>query len=224
VFGRNNRPPSKARQVGDELVAGFDHLRSAAAQVAGGAADRLTPHYNGAKRSASRRLTSTRHALEPIRDRMRGSAAKIRRGRRRRSPILAILLAVGTAAGALGALLARRRRQALQWDEYDATADYTDADREYLPGDRSTGTNTVPGRAGGAATEARNTVAAGAARVADTVSARASHVADVLHARSGTGTPAGSPDTSSTPTGNTGTIGTAGSAGSSATEDNPGKR
>jgi hypothetical protein len=78
------------------------------------------------------------------------------------------LLAAGAAVGAAGAIVARRRRAAAEWDDYDPMTAMDEA--QYGGGKPS------PGKK----------VTAGAASVADSVSSQAGKLADTLHEKSGT--------------------------------------
>jgi hypothetical protein len=87
----------------DELGEGFDHLWQAAGHAANGVGATVGPRWD----SARERL--------PWVVRMREEEAA-RQGRRTR--ILIGLLTAGAAAGAVGALLARRRTRS-RWEEYE---------------------------------------------------------------------------------------------------------
>ena len=78
------------------------------------------------------------------------------------------LLAAGAAVGAAGAIVARRRRAAAEWDDYDPM---TAMDEAQYGGEKPS-----PGKK----------VTAGAASVADSVSSQAGKLADTLHEKSGT--------------------------------------
>lgn len=129
MFGRGKLPPrSHAQQVRSELVESYGHLKLAAAHVAGGAAEKLTPTYDQTRRLAARGWISTRGGIAPIFYQMKDGAANARRKlkpeskvkkKNRKKPALFGLLAAGAVAGAAGALITRRRRASRQWDEYE---------------------------------------------------------------------------------------------------------
>jgi hypothetical protein len=156
----------------DELTQSYDHLRQAAAHAAGGAAEKMTPTYDRARGVAGRGWDTTRGAFAPLYEQMRDGAANARKeyvvvsGRRNRWPILVGLLAVGAAAGAAGAVMARRRRAEAEWDEYEPLGGI---DSDY-------GLTEPKGSKSRKLTE-------GAASVADSVSASAGKLADSLHGR-----------------------------------------
>ena len=174
MFGRNKPSRTHTQQLWDELMESYLHLKLAAAHAAGGAAERITPSYDRARDSASRRWHTTRDAFSPLYDQMREGAATARKKnqmakRRKKWPVLFGLLAAGAAAGAAGAIVARRKRTAAEWDEYEplpAMAERGYDTSESSPGKRMT---------------------AGAASVADSVSNQAAKVADTLHEKSGRG-------------------------------------
>jgi hypothetical protein len=170
VFGRKQEQRSHRQQLMDELMESYGHLKLAAGHVAGGTAEKLTPTYDRAQDAANRRWSTTLDAFMPLYEQMRDGAANARKGhevhQKKRWPVLVGLLAAGTAVGAAGAVIARRRRAAAQWDEYDP-----------MPA--------VTGSPYGADPHAGHKVAAGAASVADSVSSNAGKIADSLHDRSG---------------------------------------
>jgi hypothetical protein len=172
VFGRRHEARTHRQRLLDELAESYSHLKLAAGHAAGGAAERLTPPYDRAQEAANRRWGATLETLAPLYEQMREGAANARREhgvrKKKRWPLLVGLLAAGTAAGAVGAIVARRRRDAAQWDEYD-------------PMPAVSGTNY------GDNPHAGHRVTSGAASVADSVSAQAGKIADSLHERSGQG-------------------------------------
>jgi hypothetical protein len=170
VFGRNQQR-SHAQQLVDELNESIGHLKLAAAHVAGGTAEKLTPTYDRAHDVANRGWSTTRDAFAPLYEQIREGAANARKeyqvtANKKRWPMLVGLLAAGAAVGAAGAVVARRRRSAAQWDEY-----------EPMPA--------VTGTSYGSEAHGGHKVAAGAASVADSVSSGAGKIAETLHERAG---------------------------------------
>jgi hypothetical protein len=158
----------------DELSQSYGHLRMAAAHAAGGAAERITPGYDRARMATSRRWNTTKGAFNPLYEQIREGAANARREqdvKRNKWPVVVGLIAAGAAAGAAGAMIARRRRVAAQWDEYEPMAGLEEAAYE---GRSSTG----------------HRVTSGAASVADSVSSQAGKLADSLHERASKSGPA----------------------------------
>jgi len=152
----------------DELAQSYGHLRMAAGHAAGGAAERVTPSYDRARVVASRRWNTTKSAFNPLYEQMKEGAANARKGhemKRNKWPVVVGLVAVGAAAGSTGAMIARRRRVAARWDEYDPVPSLEES--PYGEPKSSTG----------------HRVTAGAASVADSVSAQAGKLADSLHER-----------------------------------------
>jgi hypothetical protein len=167
----------------DELTQSYGHLRTAAGHGVGGAAEMMTPTYDRARDVARRGLGTTRQAFNPLYEQIREGAANARRGyevpKKNRWPMLIGLLAAGAAVGAAGAVMARRRRNASEWDEYEPLAGI----------DTGYGMTEPKGSATKKLTE-------GAASVADSVSSGAGKLADSLHNRPGrTGDPAHAGDT-----------------------------
>ncbi len=134
VFGRKESPPPTHSQlVMDELAQSYGHLRHAAGHLAGGAAEKITPTYDRARAAANRRMAVTRDNFSPMYEQMREGAANARKlkdlqalhkvqeaaARPNRWRALVGLLAAGAAVGAAGAIVARRRRAAAEWDDYD---------------------------------------------------------------------------------------------------------
>lgn len=189
VFGRGKlQPKTHGQQMRDELAESIGHLKLAAAHVAGGAAEKLTPTYDRTRRLTARGWNSTRGGIAPVLHQMRDGAANARRRlnpestlkvsvkskskskRGRTKPALVGLLAAGAVAGAAGAVITRRRRAAQQWDEYQ-------------PG------HTDPASSGGGVSHlgrtAKDKVTAGVATAADKLSDTAGKVSEKLHERSG---------------------------------------
>jgi hypothetical protein len=129
-----------------ELGEGIDHLRQAATHAAGGVGatvgprlgsvmERVSPGADRVRDVASQGWDTTVAAVTPLMDAARSGAAEANRrtarARKRmtrkkrsgmsgkRTGILVGLLAVGVAAGAAGALVARQRSRA-RWEEYES--------------------------------------------------------------------------------------------------------
>jgi hypothetical protein len=155
-----------SEQLADELSQSYGHLKMAAAHAAGGAAERVTPGYDRARGVAGRGWNTTKGAFTPLYEQMREGAANARKEpemKRNKWPFVVGLVAAGAAAGAAGAMIARRRRVAAQWDEYDPVPSL----EESPYGEPKSSTS--------------QRVTAGAASVADSVSAQAGKLADSLH-------------------------------------------
>jgi hypothetical protein len=211
VFGRKKPSRSHRQRLVDELTESYGHLKLAAGQVAGGAAEKVTPTYDRARDAAVRSFVQT---LSPLYEQIKDGAAIARREQhppKRKWPILVGLLAAGAAVGAAGAMIARRRRAAAQWDDY-----------EPLPSvdDLSYGADTAT--AGGASKK----VTAGAASVAESLSAGAGKIAESLSEKSGrsSGTSSGSSAASGSGSSGSGSAASGSSAsGSSGSSDKSGK-
>jgi hypothetical protein len=166
VFGRGRLPRTQSQQLTDELAQTYGHLKLAAAHVAGGAAEKLTPPYDKARNVATRGWATTRDAFSPLYEQMRVGAANARREhevtKKNRWPILMGLLAAGAAVGAAGAMVVRRRRASVAWDEYEPAGPIEE------------------GTFGAGESEAHK-VAAGAASVAGSVSSQAGRLAESLN-------------------------------------------
>ena len=176
VFGRKQQR-TQTQLLMDELAESYGHLKSAAGHVAGGTAEKLTPPYDRARNAASRSWYTTKDAFAPLYVQMREGAANARKEqqvKKNRWPVLVGLLAAGAAVGAAGAVVARRRRNAAQWDEYDPMPAVSDA---------SYGSSTSSSPAAKMAS-ATDKVTASAANVADAVSTQAGKAADSLHEKS----------------------------------------
>jgi hypothetical protein len=166
VFGRRQAKRTHKQQLMEELMESYGHLRLAAGHVAGGAAEKVTPAYDRARSMATDRWGTTKESLAPLYEQVREGAANARKEirvskKRKKWPIVVGILAAGAAAGACGAMVARRRRAAAQWDEYDPVPPLDEA---------GYGTEKVSKK-----------MTAGAAAVADSVSSGAGKVADSLH-------------------------------------------
>lgn len=179
MFGRNAKTHSE--RMRDELVESYGHLKMAAAHAAGASAEQLTPPYDKARSAATKGWVSTRDAFAPLYETMREGAKNARSKaeknvaeNRRTWPVLLGFLAAGALIGAAGAMIARRRRLARQWDEYEPSAL------------EDTGAVSATDAASGKVSAATKKVAGGAAAVADSVSTQASKLADTLHEKAGT--------------------------------------
>jgi hypothetical protein len=187
VFGRSKPAKTQKQQMMDELVESYGHLRQAAGHLAGGTAEVVTPRYDQARNVAVKGWTSTKGAFQPMVDQMRLGAANARaefeqeQKKRNRWPVLVGLLAAGAAVGATGAMIARRRRAAAEWEEYEPMPPI--GETPHVTERKS----------------AAEKVTAGAASVAESVSTTAGKVAESLHGRSSSTAPSPSsgPSTSS---------------------------
>ncbi|OLB64324.1 MAG: hypothetical protein AUI10_11635 [Actinobacteria bacterium 13_2_20CM_2_72_6] len=128
-----------------ELNEGLDHLRQAAAHAAGGMGAAVGPKWDSAKGHlpptigkarylAANGIDTTMAAFAPLLEAARtGAETATKKARkagkykagtkesgmsRKRTTMLVGLLAAGAAAGAAGAMVARRRNRA-KWDEYE---------------------------------------------------------------------------------------------------------
>jgi hypothetical protein len=144
VFGRR-QVKTHSQLMRDELSEGFGHLWQAAAHAAGGIGSTVGPKWDSAKGhlprntetmrdTAAHGWESTVAAFVPLMEAARTGAEtatkKAQKARkkamkkesgmsRKRATILVGLLTAGAAAGAVGALIARRRNRA-KWEEYEA--------------------------------------------------------------------------------------------------------
>jgi cytoskeletal protein RodZ len=186
VFGRKDSR-THTDELLQELAESYGHLKLAAGHAAGGAAEKLTPPYDKARNTASRGWLSTRDAFAPVYEQMREGAANARRGaelsgkRNRSWPVLMSLLAAGAAVGAAGAMIARRRRAAQRWDEFEPEEllDEPAYGRHESP-DAISAAADIAERASNKASSATKKMSAGAAAVASTVSTQAGKLADRL--------------------------------------------
>jgi hypothetical protein len=156
---RRRQAKTQGRLMREELGESFEHLRLAVGHATGGAANLVGPRFGSAKRSVRPGLRKARRstvativplalaASGGVRTGLRGSArqaekaakaarkgkAKLMREepRMRRWPmLLGGLLAAGAVVGAAGAVIARRRANRDQWEEYGtarSTSGRTDA-------------------------------------------------------------------------------------------------
>jgi hypothetical protein len=140
---RGRQAKTHRRQMTDELVESFDHLRIAASHAASGTANLIGPRYESARDAARKSAKSAKKSAGPTARRAnRATAAAVmplaiavgrnaRKGRakvlrqetstRRWPMVLGGLLAAGAAVGAAGAVIARRRANRDQWEEYGST-------------------------------------------------------------------------------------------------------
>lgn len=128
----------------DELSQSFEHLRYAAAHAATGAANTIAPRFDAARAAVKPGLRKARGKTSDGVDTMFSAARSTTRqaqGLARRSTarvtkkesamagrrwpvVIGGLMVAGAAAGAVGALVKRRRAQR-SWDEYDSTRSTT---------------------------------------------------------------------------------------------------
>lgn len=147
---RRRQMKTHSRLMREELEQSLEHFRMAAAHAAGGTAQALVPTVNAAKRSVKPGLRKARGAtvatIAPLALAARSGA--VRAGRQaevaarsarksalkgkakltgkeprvKRWPMmLGGLLVAGAAVGAVGAIVARRRANRTQWEEYGAS-------------------------------------------------------------------------------------------------------
>jgi hypothetical protein len=128
VFMRRPMPKSHAQMVRDELGESYGHFKVAASHAPGGATELITPPYDKARDMASRRWQQGTAIVIPVYETMKDGARNARSAAETRLskengrstlPALIALLAAGIALGAVGALIARRRRAAQEWDEFE---------------------------------------------------------------------------------------------------------
>jgi len=123
-------------QMREELGQSFDHFRQAASHAASGTANLIGPRYESARKSmtksagpsARKANRATAAAVMPLaiavgRNARKGKAKVMReqQSTRRWPMVLGGLLAAGAAVGAAGAVIARRRANRDQWEEYGST-------------------------------------------------------------------------------------------------------
>jgi hypothetical protein len=185
VFGRKESR-THTDQLLDELAQSYGHLKLAAGHAAGGAAEKLTPPYDKARNAAGRGWTSTKDAFAPMYEQVKDGAANARKGanvsdsKQNRWPMLAGLLAAGAAVGAAGAMIAKRRRAAKEWDEFEPDQMLDEAGYGSEPTGTRPAEDTARDKVSSAAHTAGKKVSAGAAAVASGVSSQAGKLADAL--------------------------------------------
>jgi hypothetical protein len=136
---RRRQAQTHRKQMRNELMESLTHLRLAASHGASGTASYLGPRYDAAKNSAKsarksagpaarRANRATAAAVMPFivaagRNAKKGKAKVTRQetSTRRWPMVLGGLLAAGAAVGAAGAVIARRRANRDQWEEYGST-------------------------------------------------------------------------------------------------------
>lgn len=133
---RRRQATTHRRQMRDELVESLNHLRLAASHGASGTASYLGPRYDTARKSVKKSAgpsvrkanRATAAAVMPLviaagRNARKGKAKVMRQetSNRRWPMVLGGLLAAGAAVGAAGAVIARRRANRDQWEEYGST-------------------------------------------------------------------------------------------------------
>lgn len=133
---RRRQAQTHRRQMRSELMESFNHLRLAASHGASGTANLIGPRYDSARKSVKKsagpsvrkanRVTAA--AVMPLaiavgRNARKGKAKVMReqQSTRRWPMMLGGLLAAGAAVGAVGAVIARRRANRDQWEEYGST-------------------------------------------------------------------------------------------------------
>jgi hypothetical protein len=136
---RRRQAQTHRKQMRNELVESLNHLRLAASHGASGTASYLGPRYDSARKSAQsagksagptarKANRATAAAVMPFivaagRNAKKGKAKVMRQetSTRRWPMVLGGLLAAGAAVGAAGAVIARRRANRDQWEEYGST-------------------------------------------------------------------------------------------------------
>jgi hypothetical protein len=128
----------------EELSQSFEHLRFAAAHAATGAANTIAPRFDAARAAVKPGLRKARgktsDGVDPVfgaarsttrqaKGLARKSTARVTKKEsamagRRWPVVISGLVVAGAAAGAIGALVKRRRAQR-SWDEYDSTRSTT---------------------------------------------------------------------------------------------------
>jgi len=140
---RRRQAKTHGRMMREELAESFTHLRMAAAHAAGGTAGLVGPRVDAAGRSVKPKLRKaggiTIATVAPLalaaRSGVRTAEKAARKGKAkltRKEPsvkrwptILGGLLVAGAAVGAAGAMVARRRANRSQWEEYGTTRSTT---------------------------------------------------------------------------------------------------
>jgi len=196
---RRRQMKTHSRLMRDELEQGFEHFRMAAAHAAGGTALALVPTVDAAKRSVKPGLRKARGAtvatIVPLALAARSGAARAGRQaevaaraarksalkgkakltgkepRVKRWPMmLGGLLVAGAAVGAVGAIVARRRANRTQWEEYGASR------------------TTTTGRHDSLAESAKSTVEAGKEKVQSLADSAKDRAADLMGSSSSNAT------------------------------------
>lgn len=142
---RRREVKTHGRLMRDELNESIEHLRMAASHAAGGAAGALAPRVDAARAAVKPGLRKVRGSASGGVSALLSAAGNSKRGAKgltrksktkvtkkesvmagRRWPVvLGGLVIAGAAAGAVGALVKRRRAQR-SWDQYDSTRHSTD--------------------------------------------------------------------------------------------------
>lgn len=125
---RRRQAKTHGRQMREELFEGIEHLRLAAAHAAGGAAGAIAPRLDAARDRVEPKVSrSVEWITDSARDGARRAARKAKgkkRGasmtRSRWPMMIGGLLIAGAAAGAVGALISRRRQQ--KWQEFGSSS------------------------------------------------------------------------------------------------------
>jgi len=202
MFGRR-RAQAHSRLMRAEIGQGFEHFRMAAAHAATGTADYVSPKVATAKRTARSGERKARKAsaatFAPIaasslsmartaRKSANKGKAKLTRKEpqvRRWPTIIGGLLAAGAAIGATGAIIARRRANRSQWEEYGTT-------------------HTTSTRSDSMIDSARSSMESGKEKVQSLAESAKERASDMMSSGSSSSTPAPSTHTTSS----AGTIGT----------------
>jgi hypothetical protein len=153
---RRRQAKTHSRMMREELAESFEHLRLAAAHAANGTAGVVGPRVNAAGESVKPKLRKaggvTVATVAPIalaaRSTARTAEKAARRGKAkltRKEPsvkrwpmLLGGLVAAGAAVGVASAVIARRRANRSQWEEYGTTRSTTGRTDSMIDSARST--------------------------------------------------------------------------------------
>lgn len=124
---------TRGQLMREEMGQSWDHFLQAATHAAGGVGNRIGPTTGKMRRATSGGIDSTMSTLAPLmaayREGVASATASTKKAKaktrkkeaqvsHRNTKMLVGLLAAGIAAGAVGALVVKRRKQQ-QWSEYD---------------------------------------------------------------------------------------------------------
>ena len=136
---RRRQVKTQRQLMREELGESLQHFRMAIAHARGGSAAAVGPRVDAAKRSVTPTLRKATGAtiatVAPLALAARKGRAKLMREepRVRRWPkMVGGLLVAGAAAGAVGAVVARRRANRNQWEQYGTTTSTTETSRAGL--------------------------------------------------------------------------------------------
>jgi hypothetical protein len=153
---RRRQATTHGQLMREELAESFQHLRMAAAHAAGGTASLVGPRVDAAGKSVKPKLRkaggATLATIAPLalaaRSGIREAEKAARKGKAkltRKEPsvkrwpmMLGGLLVAGAAVGAAGAMIARRRANRSQWEEYGTTRSTTSRTDSMIESAKST--------------------------------------------------------------------------------------